>query len=31
MLTSTPGYGTTFLIEVNYNLVYQSYEQNGYT
>ena len=28
---STPGYGTTFFIEVNYNLVYQSYEQNGYT
>jgi len=28
---STPGFGTTFTIEVNYNLVYQSYEQNGYT
>jgi signal transduction histidine kinase len=27
---STPGYGTTFFIEVNYNLVYQSFEQNGY-
>ncbi len=30
-VTSTPGNGTTFFIEVNYNLVYQSYEQNGYT
>jgi signal transduction histidine kinase len=30
-VSSTPGYGTTFFIEVNYNLVYQSYEQNGYT
>ena len=30
-VTSTPGNGTTFAIEINYNLVYQSYEQNGYT
>lgn len=30
-VSSTPGYGTTFSIEINYNLVYQSYEQNGYT
>ncbi len=27
---STPGIGTTFFIEVNYDLVYQLSEQNGY-
>lgn len=30
-VTSTPGFGTTFYIEVNYNLVYEPYEQNGFT
>jgi signal transduction histidine kinase len=30
-VTSIPGFGTTFVVEVNYNLVYQSDEQNGYT
>jgi signal transduction histidine kinase len=30
-VTSTPGFGTAFFIEIHYNLVYQTYEQNGYT
>jgi signal transduction histidine kinase len=30
-VSSTPGFGTTFTIEVNYNLVYSTFEQNGYT
>lgn len=30
-VTSTPGFGTTFFIEVNYDLVYQTIESNGFT
>ncbi len=28
---STPGYGTTFLIEIKYNLEYHLHDQNGFT
>jgi signal transduction histidine kinase len=30
-VTSTPGFGTTFVIELSYNLVYQSFEQIDFT
>jgi signal transduction histidine kinase len=30
-VSSTPGFGTSFYIELNYNLVYEPYEQNNYT
>ena len=30
-VTSTPGYGTTFIIEVKFNLDYQLLDQNGFT